>query len=196
MEFQRLVESRRMTRNFQPRPIPPEVLDRVLANARRAPSAGFSQGWSFLVLEGAAETSRYWDAVLPPEARAGFAWPGLLSAPVIIVALADPQAYLERYAEPDKRRSASADGSWPTPYWHVDTAFASLLILLTAADAGLGALFFSVADFNAVRATFAVPERYHPVGAIALGYPIPGHRSSSLRRGPRPASAVIHRGGW
>jgi len=196
MDFQRLVESRRMTRNFAPRPIPAETLDRVLANARRAPSAGFSQGWSFLVLEGATETSRYWDAVLPTESRAGFAWPGLLSAPVIIVALADPQAYLERYAEPDKRHSSSADGGWPTPYWYVDTAFASLLILLTAADAGLGALFFSVADFDAFRATFAVPEHYHPVGAIALGYPMPEHRSSSLRRGPRPASSVIHRGRW
>jgi nitroreductase len=196
MEFQRVVETRRMTRNFDPRPLPPEIVDRILANARRAPSAGFSQGWSFLVLEAPADTGRYWDAVLPQEARAGFAWPGLLNAPVIIVALADPQAYLERYAEADKRRSGLARSRWSTPYWHVDTAFASLLILLTAADAGLGALFFAVADFDAFRSAFGIPERFHPIGAIALGYAVSDHPSSSLRRGRRPAASIIHRGRW
>jgi nitroreductase len=196
MDFQRLVDSRRMTRNFDPRPIPNALLDRILANAGRAPSAGFSQGWSFLVLEGPEETGRYWDAVLPAEARPGFAWPGLLNAPALVIALADPQAYLDRYAEPDKRRSRPGDGRWPTPYWHVDTAFASLLILLTATDAGLGALFFAVADIDAFRTAFGVPERYHPVGAIALGYRLPDRRSSSLERGRRPSSSVVHRGTW
>lgn len=194
MEFQQLVRSRRMVRNFDTRPIPREVLDRILANAQRAPSAGFSQGWSFLVLEGSDETDRYWSTLLPPERRARFPWPGLLNAPVLIVALSGAGAYLERYGERDKRASASRQ--WPTPYWHIDTAFAALLILLTAADAGLGALFFEVADIPAFRTAFGVPETQHPIGTIALGYPLPDHRSSSLRRGRRPPAAIIHRGRW
>lgn len=194
MEFQQLVRRRRMVRNFDPRPIPPAALERILANARCAPSAGFSQGWSFLVLEGVEDTERYWSAVLPPERRRRFPWPGLLHAPVLIVALSDPQAYIERYAEPDKRTSAPRP--WPTPYWHIDTAFAALLMLLTATDAGLGALFFEVADIPAFRAAFGVPKTLHPIGAIAVGYPAPDRPSSSLRRGRRPAAAVVHRGRW
>ena len=34
--------------------------------------------------------------------------------------------------------------NWPVPYWQIDTAFATMLLLLAAADAGLGALFFGV----------------------------------------------------
>ena len=70
-----------------------------------------------------------------------------------------------------------------TPYWLVDTAFASLLILLTAADSGLGALFFSVADVQALRREFGVPEQIQPIGAIAIGYPLSDRPSSSLARG-------------
>ena len=52
MEFQDVVRKRKMVRSFEDRPIPPDVLDRILANALHAPSAGFSQGWAFVVLEG------------------------------------------------------------------------------------------------------------------------------------------------
>jgi len=169
MEFERLVRRRRMVRNFDPRPVPTEILDRILVNAQRAPSAGFSQGWSFLVLEGGAQTSRFWDAVLPSASRERFPWPGLLNAPVLIVVLSHPQAYFDRYAEPDKRRSLNRDGAWPTPYWYIDAGFAALLMLLTATDAGLGTLFFSVADIDAFRSAFGVPEDLHPIGTIALG---------------------------
>lgn len=195
MELQDAVRRRRMVRNFDSRPVPPEVLERILTNAQRAPSAGFSQGWAFLVLEGPAETAQYWDAELPEERRAHFPWPGLLRAPVLVVALANEQAYTDRYDERDKRRGG-ARYTWPTPYWHIDTGFAVLLMLLTAVDAGLGALFFAVSDIAAFRAAFGVPEAFHPIGTVALGYPSPDRPSASLRRGRRPAEAVIHRGRW
>ncbi len=195
MEFQDAVRQRRMVRNFDSRPVPAEILDRILANAQRAPSAGFSQGWAFLVFEGPEETARYWDAMLPPAQRPHFPWPGLLRAPVLIVALSNQRAYTERYAERDKRRGRVA-GDWPTPYWYIDTGFAVLLILLTAVDAGLGALFFAVADIPAFRATFGVPDTLHPIGAVAIGYPLPDRRSSSLKRGRKPPEAMIHRGRW
>ncbi len=185
-----------MVRNFDSRPIPAEALERILDNAQRAPSAGFSQGWSFLVLQGPEETGRYWDAVLPAAQRRAFPWPGLLRAPVLIVALSNEQAYRDRYAAKDKRRSAGAARQWPTPYWHIDTGFAVLLMLLTAVDAGLGALFFAVADIPALRSAFGVPESEHPIGAVAIGYPLPDRRSSSLRRGRREPASVVHRGRW
>jgi nitroreductase len=195
MEFQEVVRKRRMVRNFQARPVPAEILDRILANATRAPSAGFSQGWAFLVLEGSEQTATFWSVAFPE--RRESPWPGVYRAPVIIVALAHARAYLDRYAEPDKaalgRRRIE---DWPAPYWHIDTGFAVLLMLLTAVDAGLGAFFFSVRDIPAFRAAFGVPGEYLPIGAVALGYPAPDRPSASLRRGRRPVSEVVHRGAW
>jgi len=197
VEFQDVVRRRRMVRSFEDRPIPKAVLDRILANAQRAPSAGFSQGWAFLVLEGPEETARFWDASWPAERRASFGWPDLFSAPAIVVCLSEKQVYLRRYAEPDKGWADMDEKRWAVPYWDIDTAMAAMLILLSAVDAGLGALFFGVSDHGRFRAAFGVPDDVTPIGAIALGHPKRGDRPSpSLRRGHRPAEGVVHRGRW
>lgn len=197
MEFQDVVRKRRMVRNFEERPVPAETLDRILENALHAPSAGFSQGWAFLVLEGREQTQRYWDAVDPERGWNKSGWPGMYNAPVLIVPLAHAQAYLERYSQPDKAMAKrQTESDWETPYWYVDTGFASLLMLLTAVDTGLGAVFFGTSDHRALRAAFGVPDGYHPLGAIALGYPAPDHLSGSLKRGRRPQTDVVHRGQW
>lgn len=186
-----------MVRNFDSdRPVPPEILERILANALHAPSAGFSQGWAFLVLEGPEETERFWAATWADGDRAGFRWQGLFSAPVLVVPLSHKQAYLDRYAEPDKGVADKRESFWPVPYWDVDTGMAALLMLLTTVDAGLGALFFGVfpAHLPAFRAAFDVPEAYTPIGAIALGYRASDEPSPSLKRGRRPLDEVVHRG--
>jgi nitroreductase len=198
MEFQDVVRRRRMVRNYTDEPLPPGALDRILDNAARAPSAGFSQGWAFLVLEGVDETARFWSAVFPEPDRDGFTWPGLFRAPAIVVPLSHKDAYLDRYAEPDKGWTDRSEAHWPVPYWHIDTGMAALLILQTAVDLGLGALFFGIfpARMVAFRAAFGVPDAYTPIGAITIGHPAPDTPSPSLRRGRRPASDVVHRGSW
>jgi nitroreductase len=197
MEFQEVVRKRRMVRSFDPRALPAEVVERILANAQRAPSAGFSQGWAFLVLEG-VDTRRYWDAVGPDD-RDGFSWQGLFDAPLLIVCLSNKAAYLERYAEPDKGWTDRSEAHWPAPYWDIDTGMAAMLILLTAVDAELGALFFGIPPekIDTFHATFCVPPELHPIGTVAIGYAKPNDRPSpSLKRGRRPAAEVIHRGRW
>lgn len=202
MEFEQVVRSRRMVRNFSDRPLPPTTVERLLTNARRGPSAGFTQGTELLVFDGPDQTARYWDVSLPPEERPDFRWPGLLRAPLLILPFASRPAYADRYSQPDKRQAdhgIRATQAGPAgPYHLVDTSFAAMLILLTAVDEGLGALFFGVFRPAAVAAAFGVPDGYEPIGAIAVGYPDPaGDRpSASLRRGRRPADEVIHRGRW
>lgn len=196
MEFQDVVRRRRMVRNFADRPIPPELVERILANAQRGPSAGFTQGTELLVLEGPEQTGRFWSAVSPDRRFARAGWPGVYRAPLVLVPMAHKEAYLDRYAEPDKGWTDRAEARWSVPYWYVDAAFAALLALLTAVDADLGALFFGIRDAAAFREAFGVPEAYEPIGAIALGYPAPDRPSGSLRRGRRPSASVVHRGGW
>ena len=66
------------------------------------------------------------------------------TAPVVIIPCSSKAAYLERYAEPDKGWTDEDEARWPVPFWHMDAAMASLLILLTAVDEGLGACFFGI----------------------------------------------------
>ena len=188
-----------MVRNFEDRALPAEAVERILANAQRAPSAGFSQGWAFLVLEGRDETGRFWNATFPDDSdRAGFRWQGLFDAPLIVVPLSHKAAYLDRYAESDKGWTDRDETRWPVPYWDIDTGMASLLMLLTAVDEGLGALFFGIfpARMERFREAFGVPDAYTPIGAIAIGYPLPDEPSPSLKRGRRDPEDVIHRGRW
>jgi nitroreductase len=195
MEFQQVVQKRRMVRAFREDRLAPAVVERILANGNRAPSAGFTQGYGFLVLEAAEERAGFWQAVLaaghPTAAEE-------MAAPLLIVPLACKGAYLDRYAEPDKGWTDRDEGRWPIPYWHIDTGFAALLMLLTAVDAGLGGLFFGLPPeaIAAVRAGFGIPEDHEPIGVLAIGHPAPGGSTGSAWRGRRPLEQVVHRGRW
>ena len=200
MEFSEVVRRRRMVRRYSSRPVDRAVIDRVLGNAVRAPSAGFSQGWAFLVLDEREDVARFWEVTAGERLDAPDAWlRGMSTAPVVVVPLSSKEAYLERYAESDKGWTDRAEGRWPVPYWHLDTAMAALLTLLTAVDEGLGACFFGVPveAVDPLREAFGVPATYTPVGAITLG-----HRtedlgvSGSARRGRKPLEEVVHRGRW
>jgi nitroreductase len=196
MDFQEVVRRRRMVRDYQARPVPEALRERILANGLRAPSAGHSQGWAFLVLEEAEDRERFWAAVTPPEDASPWS-EGLQRAPLIVVALSHKQAYLDRYAEPDKGVTDRRESFWPVPYWDVDTGFAALL-LLTAVDAGLAACFIGIRAERIARfrAALGVPEPYLPVGVVTIGYGAPDVPSPSLRRGRRPVDDVVHRGRW
>lgn len=199
MEYGEVVRRRRMVRNYDPdRPVPPEVVRRLLGYAVHAPSAGFSQGWGFLVLTDEADRRTFWE-VTTPDGRGESQWSqGMRRAPLIVVPHSNREVYLERYAEPDKGWTDRREARWPVPYWHIDAGFASLLMLLGAVDEGLGACFFGIPPGNipGFRKAFGVPEEFTPIGAITIGYRAADHRSPSLRRGRRSVAEVAHRGRW
>lgn len=195
MEFQDVVRKRKMVRSFEDRPVDHAVVERMLANAQRAPSAGFSQGWGFLVLEGRDEARRYWEALWPEPRRSDFGWPDMFNAPVLIVCLSNKKQYIDRYALADKGWTDRDERRWPVPYWDIDTGMAALLMLQTVTDEGLGACFFGIptGHWDAFRSTFDVPEDYTPIGALTIGHRAPDRRSPSLRRGRKPLTDVVHR---
>lgn len=73
---------------------------------------------------------------------------------------------------------------------------ASLMMLLTAVDAGLGACFFgfSIDRIDSYRDAFGVPPQFHPIGAISVGYSDEPARDLRARR--KPESDTVHHGRW
>jgi nitroreductase len=196
VEFSEVVRRRRMVRHYTDEPLDPQVIERVLANALRAPSAGFSQGWAFLVLTEAADRARFWPFV-PTRVEQT---PTMQDAPLVVVPLAHKATYLERYAEPDKGWEDRAEARWPAPYWFIDTGMAALMMLLTAVDEGLGACFFGIMpeQLDPFRAEFGVPADYAPIGGITVGHRAPDQpkQGPAVEQRRRPPEQVIHRGHW
>ena len=197
MELREVVRRRRMVRHFDPRPLPAEVLDRILHSATRAPSAGFSQGLDLVVLEGPEAVRGFWWATADPR----FATPySTAEPPVIVLVLSDKQAYLDRYRAPDKAGlGMDVEAGWPVPYWDMDAAMAVMLMLLAAVDEGIGAWWFGVFHgAGALLRDLGVPEGRRLVGAVALGHPAADdHPGGSARTRPRrPLDQVVHRGRW
>ncbi len=191
-----MVRRRRMIRSYDlDRPLAPELVDRIIDNGLRAPSAGFAQGWGFLVLDKPGDIARFRAAARPAEEPERW-FAANVQAPLLIVPLANKDAYLERYAQPDKGHTDRSDAWWPAPYWDIDTGFAALLMMLTAVDAGLGSCFFGIpaGQIDAFRAEFGVPAHFTPIGAISIGYSDEPPRDLSKRR--RPKDEVVHRGTW
>ena len=197
MELSDAVRNRRMVRSYDPdRPVSREVLDGLLRLAIRAPSAGHTQGWQFLVLDDITSRTAFWTATSGGEADAWLT--RMQTAPALIVCFSDKDAYLDRYAEPDKGWTDRDEARWPVPYWHIDTGMAAMILLLAAQEAGLGACFFGVPGerWPQLRAAFAVPDRLAAVGVVSLGYPAADVRSPSLRRGRRPLDDVVSYGSF
>ncbi len=195
MEFSEVVRRRRMVRRFDPeRSVPRGMVEQALNAAVRAPSAGFSQGWDFVVLDGPDARHRFWTAASQWDKEPDAWLRGVSAAPVLVLCLSNPQAYLDRYAEPDKGWTDRDPGRWPVPYWDVDTGMAALLMMLSAVDQGLGALFFGVpaGAHDSVRRAHGIPDSHRLVGVVALGYERSRVVSPSLRRGRRGLESVVH----
>jgi nitroreductase len=197
MELRDAIRRRRMIRTYEPdRPVPREMVAELLDLAVRAPSAGHTQGWHFLVLDDAADRTTFWAVTTDGETDSWLA--RLQTAPTLILCFSDRDAYLDRYAESDKGWVDRDEAHWPVPYWHIDTGMAAMILLLAAQDAGLGACFFGIpaGRDQAVRAAFGVPDRLTPIGVVSLGHPAPDVRSPSLRRGRRTTADVVSYGAF
>lgn len=196
MEFQEAVLKRRMVRNFADQPVDQAVVDRILDLTRHAPSAGFTQGQSFIVVtdpekkKAVADTCEEQDYV-----RRGFA-PFISKAPVLLIPCTSEVAYHRRYQEADKVREDGSEITWPVPYWFMDIGCAVMIALLAATDEGLVSAFAGSKDLDALRILLKIPAEVTPVGVIALGYRAPDVPSPSLKRGRKPDEEYVHRERW
>ena len=196
MEFRDVVLKRRMVRNFADKPVEPLIIDRILELTRHAPSAGFTQGQSFIVVTSPATKKAI--AVTCEEdeyVQRGFA-PFVSKAPVLLIPCTSEAAYHRRYQEADKTNPDGSEIEWPVPYWFRDIGCAAMIALLATIDEGLVSAFIGSKDLDALRALLGIPAEVTPVGVIALGYRAPDIPSPSLKRGRKADEEYIHRERW
>ena len=197
MEFDEVVRRRRMVRNYLDIPVDDASLDRILDRAGRGPSAGFSQGVSFVVVTD--ESTRRKIAMLAGEddyVRQGFD-PWISRSPVHVMICVRKGAYFERYREADKGGDDGpqrTEEGWPIPYWWIDAGASMMLLLLAVVDEGLAAGFIGAHTIGAIEELLGIPDDVSPVGIVTIGHPAPDRRSGSLRRGRR--ADTVHRGRW
>lgn len=196
MELKDAIDQRRMTRRTTTEPLTERLVTELCDLARRAPSAGNSQGVDLVV-------------VTDPHRRAGIADlageveyvergypPWLSAAPVHVVPCANVPRYRSRYAEDDK--GDGGPDSWGVPYWWMDLGAVVQNLLLLATEEGLAAGFLGAHAIPDLAGALDLPDDVHPAGIVTLGHPHPdgAPSTSSESRTRRPVAEVVHPERW
>jgi len=196
MELSEAVMKRRMVRNFTEDAVPDEDLNRILELALHAPSAGFSQGWSFVVVRDEKRRKEIGRIQGEDDHYVGIFGNFVSKAPVLVVACTNEQVYHRRYREPDKIDQDGKEVDWPTPYWFFDVGAATMIILLAVVDMGYAAAFTGTSDPDGIKKLLGIPSEYHPVGVISIGKGAKDKKSPSLKRGRKGLDQVVHYEKW
>lgn len=199
MDLDDIIKRRRSVRRFSAKRPDPAVIDRCIDQARRAPTAGFTQGVDFLVLDDPALLDEFHDLIddpeFPEDDEAKAARP-----PVLVLVWSDPLRYLARYSDPDKiDYGMDREEAWPVKFWDIDAAMAAMQLQLAAVNDGIDTWFFGIPyGEDAVRERFGVPSDRKQVGVVALGYRLEGEQppSSFSKSRRRPLEEQLHRNGW
>ncbi len=198
MELTEAVRKRRMVRHFKPDPLDPQAIERIMRLTQRAPSAGYTQGQSFIVVTD-PEMRRAIGRLCGEEDqpyRAAFGHRWVSEAPVQVIACVSETAYHRRYQEADKIRADGSEIEWPVPYWWFDIGCSCMVLLLAVVDEGLAAGYAGVIDFQAFRDLLGIPDDVTPVGVLPIGYPDQDVPSPSLKRGRTDFEGFVHRERW
>ncbi len=172
MEFREILGRRRMHRAFLPDPLPTEQIDRVVGVIRRAPSGGFSQGGSIVVVTDEGKRAEIARAFGDEHySRGGRSY--IADAPVLLVLSANESLYHARYNEADKlAATGGTEVTWPVPYWFVDAGALMMLVLLAAIDEGLASAFIGHPDQKRIfDEVLGLPEDVVPIGLALIGKP-------------------------
>lgn len=194
MEFREILRRRRMVRHYSSDSVPADVVERMVATVRRAPSAGYSQGQRLLVVtepDGRERLAQCLGAENWGDADGLEPWLG--TAPVLVLVCTREDDYHDRYRKDDKLADG-AEIDWPVPFWFVDAGAALMLLLLAAIDEGLAAGVSGVPRpaVEELRTSFGIPDDVSVVALVTIGAPAPDpgwsavtSRRTQPRRAPK-----------
>jgi FMN reductase [NAD(P)H] len=198
MSFYQLLQQRRMVRHYTGERVSRDVLERIAATVRRAPSAGFSQGQRLLVVDDPSLLAK-----LAEEDELEGMEPWFATAAAHVLVLTREQDYHDRYTSPDKLdATGGTEIDWPVPYWHVDAGAALMLVLLGALEEGLAAGVYGIPldDQPRVRELLHIPDELAIVAGITLGHSAPdpawSKATSRATQRRRTLDEVVHWNTW
>jgi nitroreductase len=152
MEFDQVVRRRKMIRQYKTgKLIPDSIISRLIENAHRAPSAGHTQVQEFIIVKDPSTKLKLAQAALGQES--------VREAPLLIVVCCNISRSVGRYGKRGKDFYSIIDG-----------AFASMIILLSSVNEGIGACFVGAFEDDKVAKILDLPEHVKPIGIISLGY--------------------------
>ncbi|HEV8193644.1 MAG TPA: nitroreductase family protein [Ktedonobacterales bacterium] len=204
MDFSEVVRKRRSIRKYRPENVDQAVLARILDTGTRGPTAGYSQGQSYIVITDPtmiqrlmAEMDRQEQELMGNPPQEEVAEPPAFGAPVLVVACTNEADYHRRYQRPDKVLPDGSEIPWPVPYWYVDSGCGIMLMLLAAVNEGLDACLIGVPfDVAPWRNILGMPDEVMPVGTILIGHRAADEQKRDLRSRRRPQEDYMHRERW
>lgn len=152
MELDKAIKWRHMVRKYKSDQVPGELIEKLLFNARQAPSAGFMQPAEWVLVKSQSQKTRL--------AHSALSQMWISEAPVVIVAVANTSRPAARYGERGIKF-----------YSVIDTAFGVENLLLTARAEGLGASFVGAFHDDEVSEILELPSHVRPIGIISIGWP-------------------------
>jgi 5,6-dimethylbenzimidazole synthase len=200
--FYTILARRRDIRRFVPeRPIPPDVLERILLAAHQAPSVGYSQPWDFIIVRDVETRKRIRKSFLrcreveaeryTAERRAkylAYQLEGILESALNICVTVDMRAR----DEPVLGTTTQAETL------RSSTCCAIQNLWLAARAEGVGVGWVSILDPDVVRTELGLPAGVELVAYLCVGYPIEfGDRPMLEETGwrpRRPLESVWHEG--
>ena len=152
MDFDEVVKKRKMVREYQQdKQVSAGIINKLLKNAHRSPSAGHTQVQEFIVIIDPVTKKKLCEASLRQSQ--------VEDASVLIIVCSNTSRSVNRY------------GKRGTDFYSViDGAFASMIILLSAVNEGIGTSFVGAFEDNKVSRILGLPVHVKPIGIIALGY--------------------------
>ena len=173
-----LIERRWSPYAFADKPVDPSDIASLLEAARWAPSSFNEQPWRFIIAtrDKPEDFKRLLDCLAPANQE----WAG--KVPVLMLSVAS---------------LSFAKNGKPNRHALHDVGLASATLALQATDMGLAVHFMAGFDSDKARDTFAIPEEFEPVAAIAVGHRLvePTLDSPSERQ-RRPVDAFAYAGAW
>ena len=176
MELDEVIRKRKMIRKYdERRDVPDRLISKLIENASKAPSAGHTQVQEFIIIKD-PDTKRKLKLASVNQEQ-------VEEAPVLVVVCSNTSRSIGRYGQRGREFYSIIDG-----------AFASMLVLLTAPNEGLGAGFVGAFDDGKVSDILGLPMdgSVRPVGIIAIGYP--DEKPPRLDRIAR--DSIVHHERW
>lgn len=182
MDVLEAIEGRRSIRKYKDRPVPDDLLNKVLEAARLAPSTSNTQSWKFMVVKDAATRKKMRDLA--------YGQRFIEEAPVVLVCCLDLEAFKDRGKQTLKLllrgvrpslemalrmvRGGKDKGFDPERVvinGTMNVTIATEHMILAAESMGLGTCWVRAFDSQALAEELDLPDGLLVVSLLTLGYP-------------------------